>query len=169
MTDFLNRPKSFTADELSSSCERKRTNATAMSHNIPYYFRLAQKMTSMYMKSIPNAESPRGRQQYTLLHSPKSGIVYPKVPFLVILSLGFGFFIGGTWNKISARTDPCTKTIRDIESIDNKQLRKQAGNGSLSVAWDDSAMRDYSQLRTSTSNTSLSIAWLMSFPVRLPL
>ena len=127
-----------------------------------------QIMSGGNFKSIVNGDSPKGRQQYTLLQSPKSGSAIPlKLPFLVILSLILGLIFGGTWNKMNPPTDPCTQSTRVASSLDDYVLRNQYyANGSLSILSGNTSMtRGDSQLRNSNANSALSIAWLMSFPV----
>ena len=127
-----------------------------------------QIMSGGNFKSIVNGDSPKGRKQYTLLQSPKSGSVIPlKLPFLVILSLILGLIFGGTWNKMNPPTDPCTQSTRVASSLDDYVLRNQYyANGSLSILSGNTSMTlGDSQLRNSNANSALSIAWLMSFPV----
>lgn len=124
-------------------------------------------MSSINFKSIVAGESPRERHKYILLDSPKSGTaIHPKLPFLVILSLVIGIILGGTWNKIDARTDPCTQSTRSSGSLDGYLLRNQHGNDPFSIQGSNiSVNRVDSQLHQPNVNTALSIAWLMSFPV----
>jgi hypothetical protein len=124
-------------------------------------------MSSGNFKSIVNGDSPKGRQQYTLLHSPKSGsAIPPKLPFLITLSLVLGLILGGTWNKMNAPTDLCTQSTRNASSVDEYVLRNHYADGSLSrLSGNTSMTRGDSQLRNSNANSALSIAWLMSFPV----
>lgn len=125
-------------------------------------------MSNIDFKSITNGESPRGRHQYMLLHTPKSGgtAIHPKLTVLVILSLAIGVILGGTWYKIDARTDPCTQSTRGVVSIGDYLLRSQHANGTLSTTWGNTSVtRGDSQLRNPNVDTALSIAWLMSFPV----
>lgn len=123
-------------------------------------------MSCINFKSIVAGESPRERHKYILLDSPKSGTaIHPKLPLLVILSLVIGIILGGTWNKIDARTDPCTQSTRSSGSLDGYLLRNQNANGSFLTQWSNiSVNRVDSQLQKPNVN-SLSVAWLMSFPV----
>ncbi len=97
-----------------------------------------------------------------LLHSPKSGtVIHPKPAILVVLSLVFGLILGGMWNKLDARTDPCTQLNR----FDDYILRNQHANESHSLLGGNTSTRGDFQFRKPNSNATLSIAWLMSFPV----
>ena len=148
----------FAVEEIMST-----TNTRAMSHpeGTTHCFILIQD-TSMQSNNlacgkmntlnvITDGDSPRGWQQYMLLHSPKSGLISrSKLPF-IILCFGAGVLLGGTWNKIGLRMTSGYATFPKSQHF-----------ASAKADVDETAK---SFLRKQSATDSLPIAWLMSFPV----
>ena len=87
-------------------------------------------------------DSPRGWQEYLLLHSPKAGLLSgsSKLTF-IILFFGAGVLIGSTCSKIGSQmvpgraTFPTSKRVAYMDGTNDSYLRKKSTNETLPIAW----------------------------------
>ena len=111
-------------------------------------------MSTFGLKVATDGDSPRGWHKYTLLHSPKAGILPRSSKLAVmILFLGVGALLHYTRNELGSAV-ATNDTAALPESLDATPVKVYTP-----------VTTNKSYLRMKHTSVDLPLAWLMSFPV----